>query len=117
MALATAKMAADYQTMITQVANNTTMGTSGLHSMDAAIKAIAAHSPASLDSLAQGYMHISNFGYGAADATKILDAAQKSAVSTGGDVAQTANILANVLHEYSMGGNEAAHAMDVLHLA
>src|SRR5438132_4417518 len=56
MALATAKMAADYQTMITQVANNTTMGTSGLHSMDAAIKTIAAHSPASLDSLAQGYM-------------------------------------------------------------
>ena len=109
--------AADFQTKLTQVQNNTTMTAAGAQQMHDAILSLGQDTGASLDQLADGYMHITNFGYNAADATQILTAATESAVSTGGNAADTAEILANVMHEFSINANDAGGAMDVLHLA
>ncbi len=111
------KAAASYQTLVNQVANNTTMGAAGAAQMSSAIQAMAAKTSAPLDQLAQGWMHITNLGFSAAQAQTILNAAQQSAVSTGGNTADVANVLANAMHEYGVNTNQAARYMDVLHLA
>ncbi len=111
------KAAASYQTLVNQVANNTTMGAAGAAQMSTAIQAMAAKTSAPLDQLAQGWMHITNLGFSAAQAQTILNAAQQSAVSTGGNTADVANVLANAMHEYGANTNQAARYMDVLHLA
>jgi len=111
------KAAASYQTLVTQVANNTTMGAAGAAQMSTAIQAMAARTSAPLDQLAQGWMHITNLGFSAAQAQQVLNAAQQSAVSTGGNTADVANVLANAMHEYGANTNQAARYMDVLHLA
>lgn len=111
------KAAASYQSLVTQVANNTTMGARGAAQMSAAIQAMAAKTSAPLDQLAQGWMHITDLGFNAAQAQQILNAAQQSAVSTNGNAADAANVLANAMHEYGASANQAAGYMDVLHLA
>jgi len=111
------KAASSFNSMTQSVANNTTLGVKGLAQMRASITDLAAHSPAQLDDLAQAYMHISNYGNNAKDTQLILRAAMESAVSTHTKVAGVANTLANAMHEYSLRGIDAAHAMDVLHLA
>jgi hypothetical protein len=77
----------------------------------------AAGRAAPLQQLADGYMHIANMGFQGADATNILQAAMESAVSTGGNTADVANVLANVMHEFALKGNQAAQTMDILHTA
>jgi len=116
-AVAAVRVGSQFDSMTQAVANNTTLGQRGLEQMRASITAMAARSPAQLDDLAQAYMHISNYGNGAKDTQLILQAAMESAVSTGTKVSGVANTLANVMHEYSLRGTQAAHAMDVLHLA
>ncbi len=111
------KAASSFNSMTQSVANNTTLGVKGLAQMRASITDLAAHSPAQLDDLAQAYMHISNYGNNAKDTQLILRAAMESAVSTHTKVAGVANTLANAMHEYGLRGIDAAHAMDVLHLA
>jgi TP901 family phage tail tape measure protein len=109
--------AAQFDQQMTVVANNTNMTNAQMQQMHDTVLRLGADSGASLDSLSQGYMHITNFGYSAADATLILTAAMHSAVSTGADVAQTANVLANVMHEFNVPAIAAAQTMDMIHTA
>lgn len=111
------KLAADYDASMTKISNNTTMTTADMGKMRAAVLAMGRESGASFDELGEGFAHITNFGFKAADATTILHEAMKSAVATGTSAADTANILANVLHEFSMSATDAGKAMNVLHLA
>ena len=111
------KQAADWQTKLTEVQNNTTMTNADTEQMRRTIERLASESPASMDQLAEGYMHVANFGFNAAQSQKILTAAMESAVSTGGNVADTANMLAAAMHEFGIPAAQAANAMDVLHLA
>lgn len=112
-----AKAGADYQSVLVNVAGNTNMTNRQLAEMDATVKQLASNSPASMKELAEGYMHIANYGYQGADATRILDAAMKSAVGTGGDVASTGRLLAAVMHEFNIPASNAAGAMNELHMA
>ena len=111
------KAASDWQTTLTEVQNNTTMTAAETDQMRRTIERLASESPASMAQLAQGYMHVANFGFNAAQSQQILTAAMESAVSTGGNVADVANVLAAVMHEFSIPAREAANAMDVMHLA
>lgn len=111
------KQAADFQTTMTQVANNTNMSDQAMAQMSATVLDMAKTTSAPIQQLADGYMHVTNMGFQGAQATEVLNAAMESAVSTGGDVAATANVLANVMHEFAMNGNQAGQAMDVLHTA
>jgi len=114
---AAASDAADFQTRLTEVRNNTTMTDEGMQAMQATVLRLGAEAPVSLDNLATGFMHVSNFGFGAADATMILEAAMRSATSTGGNTSATAEVLAAVMHEFGIAGSEAASTMDQLHIA
>lgn len=113
---ASVKAAVDWQTTLNQVQANTTLTTADMAQMDTAIRTMAAGSPASMNSIAEGFRHAANEGYGVADATKIVDAAMKSAVSTGADLGQTANTLATVMHTFHIATADAAKTMDELHL-
>jgi TP901 family phage tail tape measure protein len=115
--VATVEAAAKFQAMTQQVANNTTMTTADLAAMRQGILKMSTDSGAPLDQLGNGFMHIENMGYNASDSMKILRAAMESAVSTGGDTGQVANVLANAMHEYGMKAGDASKAMDVLHMA
>jgi TP901 family phage tail tape measure protein len=114
---AASKVGMDFETTLVHVANNTTMTTADIEKMSAAVKDLGRSSGADLTQLAEGFMHASNFGFTAAESTVILTEAMKSAVSTGGDVGKTTEILANVMHEFSIPVGEAGRAMNVLHLA
>lgn len=116
-AVAAVRVGSQFDSMTQAVANNTTMGQAGLAKMRTTISALAATAPGQLDDLAQGYMHITNYGNNAADTAMILRTAEESALSTHSRIAGVANTLANVMHEYSIGASGAAGAMDVLHLA
>jgi methyl-accepting chemotaxis protein len=109
------KSAADYQTMTTQIANNTTMTTADIATMNSTIKQLSAESGAPLDQLANGFMHAFNMMGNASDATIVLDTAMKSAVSTGSNVSDVTETLAKVMHQFSVPTKDAAKTMDELH--
>jgi len=113
--LKTAGDAAAWETKLVDVRNNTMMTDQQFNEMKDTISRVAQETGAPFNQLADGYMHVSNYGYQAADATKILEAATRSAVSTGGDAAQTANILAGAIHEFNLKGDDAVKVMDELH--
>ena len=110
------KAGADVESSMMKVANNTTLTTGQISLMNDTVKRLGMESGASFDQLGQGFMHIVNFGFSASDSVGILDAAMKSAVASGGDVGQTANVLANVMHEFSIPVRNAAGAMNMLHV-
>ncbi|HYW89241.1 MAG TPA: phage tail tape measure protein, partial [Chloroflexota bacterium] len=114
---AAAGSAANFQSQLTQVRNNTTLTDEGMQAMRDTVQRLGAEAPVSLENLTTGFMHVSNFGFDAAQSTQILEAAMRSAVSTGGNTAATAEVLAAVLHEFGLSGNDAAKTMDELHIA
>ncbi len=111
------KAASDFDATINRVANNTTMKAGEIDVMRTTILRMSKESGASLDDLADGWMHVSNFGYTAAENMVILREAMKSAVATGGKVGATADILAKAMHEFGMKTTDAGKAMNVMHLA
>lgn len=115
--VASVGVATSFQTLVTKIQNNTTMSNADIANMTTSIKTLASQSGASLTELANGYMHASNFGFDFATSQDIVTAAMKSAISTGGDVSATANVLAAAMKEFGLQGTQAAGAMDTLHLA
>ena len=115
--IAAVKMSADFESSMTKISNNTTMTAADIVHMKQTVVALGKESGASFDQLGEGFMHIVNFGFKAADATVILREAMKSAVATGSSTADTADILAKSLHEFGLGAGDASKAMNVMHLA
>ena len=115
--IAAVKLSADFESSMTKISNNTTMTAADVAKMKQTVVALGKESGASFDDLGQGFMHIANFGFKASEATVILREAMKSAVATGAKTADTADILAKTLHEFSLGAGDAGKAMNVLHLA
>ncbi len=109
--------AADFETLLVQTRNNTTQTDADMQQMNDTILKLGATSPVPLEQLAEGFMHVSNFGFDAAASTEILDAAMRSATSTGGNTAQTAEVLAAVMKEFGISGDQASKTMDQLHIA
>ncbi len=114
---AAAKLATDLDYSLTTIRNNTTMTDGDMKAMKATVLSLGKESGASFDDLAKGFMHVSNFGFTAAQSTDILREAMKSAVATGTDAASTADILGKTLHEFNLPAAEAGRAMNVLHLS
>jgi TP901 family phage tail tape measure protein len=116
---AATKEAADFEKKMSEVAGNTNMTNAEIGQMSDAVKKLATDSGADLNQLADGWMHISNLfsEMNPADKIKVLDAAMKSALSTGSDVGKTANTLAAAMKEFNIPAERAGHAMDILHLS
>lgn len=111
------KQASEYATMLVHIQANTGLTDAQTQAMSAGIMKMAAQTGAPLEQLADGFMHIHNFGFDAADAMKILQPAMESALSTGDDVATVASTLGVALHEFKLNADDASAAMNVLHLA
>ncbi|BDI27983.1 hypothetical protein CCAX7_000340 [Capsulimonas corticalis] len=111
------KMSADFETSLTNVRNNTTMTAKDFGVMKDAVVSLGKESGAPLDQLSEGFMHVTNFGFKASDSVGILREAMKSAVATGSNTADTADILAKSLHEFGLSATDAGKAMNVMHLA
>jgi len=116
-AAVTAGLGSSFEGTMTTIANNTTMTSGDLATMKQTVLGLGSQTGASFDQLAQGFMHVTNYGNTAADSVNILTVANKAAVATGSNVSDVANILANVLHEFGAKANEAGRYMEVLHLA
>ncbi|HEY8746278.1 MAG TPA: phage tail tape measure protein, partial [Chloroflexota bacterium] len=109
--------AAEFQTQLSRAEANTTLTAQQTQAMGTAIVDMSTKSGAGLADLGAGYVHIVNLLGTATDATKVLDVAQQSAISTGGNVAEYSQTLARVLKEFGLGADDAAAAMDTLHTA
>jgi TP901 family phage tail tape measure protein len=101
------------QTLL-KVAANTGMNDAELNQMTATVEDLGTKVGVPLAQLADGYMHISNFGYKAAEATQLLSIASKAAAATGGDAGKTANLLAGTMHEFQLPVGQAAQVMSLL---
>lgn len=111
------KTGADLDMMFSQVAGNTNMSVQEIENMKTAIRDMASSSAVPIEDLIQGYMHIANYGYRAADAQRILNVAQMSSLSTGAKTADVAQILARSMKEFKINSADALSYMNMLHTA
>jgi TP901 family phage tail tape measure protein len=112
------KSGADLEQKLNQIRNNTTMTDAEFRKMVDTVKGMGANTAAPMSQLADGWMHVVNFGFKpGADSAKILEAAMKSAVATGADTGKTAEILAGTMHSFGLEAAQAGKAMNVLHTA
>lgn len=108
---------AHFETKLTEVRNNTVMTDKDMQAMRDTVLSLGEQGPAPLEQIATGFMHVSNLGFNAADSALVLEAAWKSAVSTGANVSNTAEVLAQIMHEFNMPASRAVQTMDELHIA
>ena len=108
--------AAGLDYMLAHTAANAGLSNDELQQMREAVLSLGKETGQSFEGLAQGYMKIHNFGFQGAEAINVLTVANKSAIGTGADVADTAEVLAKALHEYGMNASQAAEAMNTMHL-
>lgn len=109
--------AAKYQTMMQHVQSNTGMTDADMKQMSKGILKMSADTGAPLKQLADGFMHIHNFGFSAAESMKILRPAMESALSTGDDVGKVASALGVAMHEFHINADQARTSMNLLHVA
>lgn len=109
--------AGNYNMVIAQTANNAGMTDAQMQQMSDTVLNLSRNTGLATTDLATGYMHISDEGFKAADATQVATAAAESAASTGAKFADVANLLATSLHIWGLNGDQAASTMDTLHVA
>jgi TP901 family phage tail tape measure protein len=102
--------AGNFQQSLQNVQNNTTMTTTDVAAMHDAVLTLANETGAPLDQLTSGFQHVMNITGSTATSLDILRVATDSAVSTGGNASDTANVLANAMHEYGVDTLAGAEA-------
>lgn len=111
------KIGSDMEQMMLHLQANTGSTDAQMREMSATIMQMGQESGASLESIAGGMQHIRNFGYDAAESTKILHAALMASVATGADANATANLLASTMRQFSIGADQATQSMNALMVA
>lgn len=109
---ALANQAGDFQTMLTNIQNNTTMSGEDIGKLSDAVFKLGSDTGAPLKDLASGFQHVMNISGDTTAALDVLNVATESAISTGGDASKTANVLGNALHEYGLDVSHAAWEQD-----
>jgi len=109
--------AARFETTLNRVKQNTGMTSDELAKMRTSVIDLSRESGVSTDLISAGFQRAQNVVQNTGYATVITDIAMKSAVSTGGDVAKTTDVLARAMHEYgtdtSRAGTETARVAEV----
>jgi TP901 family phage tail tape measure protein len=100
-----------YERTLRNVSANTGQTEAETAQMRKTIEELGSRSAAPLEKIADGYQHVSNFGFKGADATKVLSVALKSAIATGSDAGKTAELLAGVLHTFNLTADHSAEVM------
>jgi TP901 family phage tail tape measure protein len=123
--------ATHFQTVMNQVQQNTGMTTAETTAMGDEVLALSDKFGVTTDKIAEGYAHVMNITHDAAAAQGIMNVSLESAVATGADAAQVANVLTNAMHEYGLDSSaaateaqrladinaNAAHVMGIMHIA
>jgi TP901 family phage tail tape measure protein len=111
------KSGEDWNQTLLHISGNTSMTQKQTEEMRSVVEHLGQTAAAPLDRLANGYMHVTNFAFKGAEATKILTEATKYAVATGDDASKVSEVLAGTLHNFALGGEQAGGAMNLLHTA
>ncbi len=109
--------AARFDSMMIQMRNNTQMTDQEFEVFRAHILKVGQDTGASMDQLGQAVMRAKNHGFDLAESLKIVDAATKSALATGADIGDTANVLSQTMHIFHLNADQATEAMNTLHQA
>src|ERR1019366_2733053 len=112
--VASAKFAAEFESNLSKVRNNTTMTNAEFANMRKSVLEIGSKSGQAFNDIAEGYMHAANFGYKFADAQKLVSIANMAAVATGTTTASTTQLLAKTMRENNIAVGDAAKTMNVL---
>jgi TP901 family phage tail tape measure protein len=107
------KFASDYQQILVTTSNQTTLTTADIATMDKAIRELPTGA-ASLQSVATAFKNVSDLGYSAADATKILSETSKAATETGADQATVALAITSAMKEYNATADEAGKYTNIV---
>jgi hypothetical protein len=107
------KFASDYQQILVTTSNQTTLTTADIATMDKAIRELPTGA-ASLQSVATAFKNVSDLGYSAADATKILNETSKAATETGADQATVALAITSAMKEYNATADEAGKYTNIV---
>lgn len=106
----------DYNRKLVEIRDNTTLTTKDFGVMKAGLADLGSSIGVPIRQMADGFMHITNLGFKAADAMKILKEASLAALSTGGDPSSISNLLAGTLHQFNLPGSRAKPVMNLLHM-
>jgi TP901 family phage tail tape measure protein len=116
--------AMDFGRAITQVQNNTTMSQGEIDTLRGNVLALSNEFGLSKQPLMDAARQIQDLTQNADAMNGIMSVAAETAASTGADVNQVGQVLANTLHQYRLDQGDAAavteraaHAMGVLHVA
>lgn len=110
--LGSAIMSSDFQQKTTAIANNTLMTDVQLKDMQKTTLDLGKQTGVAFDDIANGYMRVSNHGYEAAQAAKVLKVATLEAMSTQASADDVANALAGTMHVYHVNVDEVKNGMD-----
>lgn len=130
MLVASVKSAIDFQTEMTNIGNNANMSAAQIATMRQTVLQLG-QSGQNLDDLAAGFQHVYNLTQNTTAASAELKIANEAAVATGANASETANTLANAMHEYGLDTStastttgqyndilsKATNTMGVMHLA
>jgi len=95
--------------MASRIATSSSVMTSAdIAHMSDAVRAMARESGANLDQLAEGWMHVANLGFSAADSQQIVAAGMRAATAAGTDASDTINVLASAMKEFNLPAAAAA---------
>lgn len=103
--------AAHFETTLNQVKQNTGLAADKMDILKQGVLELSRESGVGTDAISQGWMHVMNVTQNASDATGILKVALQSAVSTGGNVSDTADVLARAMHEYGLDTSSSSRAL------
>ncbi len=107
---------AEFNHMLKEAANNTSLAAGDISKFKDAIKSMGVETGLPFDKLAAGFRDIENYGFTLKETIKIADEAKKVAVATGSDFAVMADLVAGTMKNYKIGVEDAAIAANVFYV-
>ena len=112
-----AEQAARFNSQMVEARNNTQMSDEEFKVFQSTALNLGKTTGAAVDQIGQAFMRAKNHGLDMKETLAVVNAATKSAVATGSDVGETANVLAQTMHIFHLNGDQAAETMNTLHQA
>lgn len=105
---------AHFNDLMQTIQGNTLLSATQMARLRSETLDLASKGPQSIDSIAQGLMHLANIGFHGADAMNIETEAWKAAIATGGQTSDMANLLGTSLHLFKAPAGDATRYMNQL---
>jgi|GEM_PF-4714829 len=109
--------AAKFETILNHMRANTVMTGQEFDAFKKHILEMGRSTGASMEEMSLAFMRAKNHGLDMKESMAVVDAATKSALATGSDIQETANVLAQTMHIFHLGADQTDAAMETLHQA